>query len=988
MNRVVIQRFNFPALAVIAIISLCISALSISHVRANSDMFPPIGLAKRYIQIDGRGFTINGKRTFICSGSFHYARVPERLWRNRLLKMKRAGFNTVQTYVFWNFQEPQKNVFNWKGRANLSHFLNLVHKMGMYATVRCGPYDCAEWDSGGYPVWLEFIKHLRVRHNDPAFMHAVSAFWQRLMPIVASHQISRGGAVIMVQLENEDSAGWGTDVQTAYYRHLLKIARSAGIVVPTFFSGMHHGFDPAGHKPWNDADRTSPWYTTELWSSPTWYQGYGAMPPDQQMKVNRGIWKIIAFGGAGYNFYMLVGSTNFGMWNDDELAAGYDFSSAIGQAGDLRPIYFQMKRTNYFARSFQNILDDSVNADQSYGTFAAGVRVLARRGPAGTIVFLDNATHLRAVATLGSGLHIKLKPMEIFPIVLDAPISNGFSIVHAESRILGIQRSGQVTTIVIYGHAGGRSHVEFKSRRRPVLHGAFRMVSGGVKAREFSVSSRFGRRPVVSTAIAGSHVLRVITESTRAADRTWFVHSPVGPMVIQGPAYVGRVTGTPTSMRVFCSTPINNSVTSATAWGQGMEPIHLHTLAFMTRQPRAPRLSGWQYRTLTAPAEVAFNDENWVRTRQPMPMGFDGVTTSPWCWYRTVIKVSQAGNYQIVLSHYANTAIAFINGKLATISGDSILASLHPSQNVLAIFTGEYGRNKLYNYYGKINKNLAKGLWGRVYLAQGTSFAIKQWRVIPMGDSLSTDKRQIEGAEHIPGNAAIIKTGTDYFHGRVGYAAYFTTVAGDGMPYAALKFSDVDDNGWVFMNGHLIGAHQGWGMPFTVMTGADWKAHGRNRIAVLVQNTSGGGGVMGTAMLNRCSTLSLLTGWRMKGGLTADDGIRPWRSVSELGHMPLPRLYKAEFNWQPGGQVGWHMVLRADWGQLHRGHIYINGHDLGLYPDHNVPAVGGLYIPSVWLRPGQNQLEMFDIRGQTSRGAKIVVDPVASRLRWMLISRH
>jgi beta-galactosidase len=258
-------------------------------------MFPPLPPARPYIHFDGRGFIINGKRTFICSGSFHYARVPEKLWRNRLLKMKRAGFNTVQTYVFWNFQEPDKNVFNWKGRADLSHFLDLVHQMDMYALVRCGPYDCAEWDSGGYPVWLEFIPHLVVRHNDPPFMRQVTKFWHQLLPIVAAHQINRGGPVIFVQLENEDSAGWGTDMHTAYYRHLLRIAREEGIVVPTFFSGMHHSFDPAGRRPWNDANRISPWYTTEFWSSPTWYQGYGAMTPAHQMQVNRDIWKIIAF---------------------------------------------------------------------------------------------------------------------------------------------------------------------------------------------------------------------------------------------------------------------------------------------------------------------------------------------------------------------------------------------------------------------------------------------------------------------------------------------------------------------------------------------------------------------------------------------------------------------------------------------------------------------------------------------------------------------
>jgi beta-galactosidase len=981
------KKHHLNAMRIALIIFSAVACLPpVRSAKANSNMFPPLSPARPYIHFDGRGFIINGKRTFICSGSFHYARVPEKLWRNRLLKMKRAGFNTVQTYVFWNFQEPKKNVFNWKGRADLSHFLDLVHQMGMYALVRCGPYDCAEWDSGGYPVWLEFIPHLVVRHNDPPFMRQVTKFWHQLLPIVAAHQINRGGPVILVQLENEDSAGWGTDMPTAYYRHLLRIAREEGIVVPTFFSGMHHSFDPAGRRPWNDANRISPWYTTEFWSSPTWYQGYGAMTPTQQMQVNRGIWKIIAFGGAGYNFYMLVGSTNFGMWNDNELAAGYDYSAAIGQAGDLRPIYFQMKRANYFARSFQDILSNSVNADRAYADFASGVRVLARKGPAGTVVFLDNAGASVARATLHHGLRLKLQPREILPIVLNSQLGHGFGITEAANRILGIESSGPVTTLVVYGHSGASVHMLFHADGRPILHGSLQMA--GSKKGLFTLSStaRFSKHPTVSTAKLGAYVLRVIVESTGDADRTWFVHSPAGPLVVEGPAYAGKVTGTPTSMHMYCSAPIHAGATSAMAWGQKSAPIHFQMLAFMTRRPDAPALSSWQYRTLTAPAEITFNDSHWLTTRTPRPMGYDGRTTTAWCWYRANVDAPHGGHYQITLSHYADAARAFINGKPAAMSFNTIRAHLHAGRNILAIFTAEYGRSKVYNYYGKINTVLAKGLWGPVYLTNGVSTPITRWRVIPMGNSLTADEHQIEhhGVKFSRGTG--VKTGTDYFRGRAGYAAYSATLTAPGNVPPTLQFSDVDDNGWIFINGHLAGSHRGWGERFSIHTGRFWKPGSKNRIVVLVQNIAGAGGVMGTAELNTASFRRPVIGWRMRGGIRSADGRKPWQSISKMGTVPLPRLYRAEFNWQAGGEVGWHMVLRAEWGNLDRGHIYVNGHDLGLYPDRNVPEAGGLYIPSVWLHSGVNQIEMFDVDGRSPQGVKIAIDPVASRLRWMLVS--
>jgi beta-galactosidase len=139
--------------------------------------------------------------------------VPRELWRDRLLQLKRAGFNTVQTYVFWNYNETQRGKFNFTTDAHdLGAFLQTAQDVGLYATVRVGPHVCAEWDSGGYPVWLRNIPDLKVRTDNPAFLDALDAFWDKSIPIVAAHQINRGGNVILVQLENEDPQGWGTDM--------------------------------------------------------------------------------------------------------------------------------------------------------------------------------------------------------------------------------------------------------------------------------------------------------------------------------------------------------------------------------------------------------------------------------------------------------------------------------------------------------------------------------------------------------------------------------------------------------------------------------------------------------------------------------------------------------------------------------------------------------------------------------------------------------
>lgn len=52
-------------------------------------------------------FTLNHKEITIYSGAFHYFRVPQPYWRDRLRKMRAAGLNTVETYIPWNLHEPK-----------------------------------------------------------------------------------------------------------------------------------------------------------------------------------------------------------------------------------------------------------------------------------------------------------------------------------------------------------------------------------------------------------------------------------------------------------------------------------------------------------------------------------------------------------------------------------------------------------------------------------------------------------------------------------------------------------------------------------------------------------------------------------------------------------------------------------------------------------------------------------------------------------------
>lgn len=49
------------------------------------------------LKVEGDGFTLFDKPFHIRSGTIHYFRVVPQYWRDRLLKMKAFGLNTIET---------------------------------------------------------------------------------------------------------------------------------------------------------------------------------------------------------------------------------------------------------------------------------------------------------------------------------------------------------------------------------------------------------------------------------------------------------------------------------------------------------------------------------------------------------------------------------------------------------------------------------------------------------------------------------------------------------------------------------------------------------------------------------------------------------------------------------------------------------------------------------------------------------------------------
>jgi beta-galactosidase GanA len=315
------------------------------------------------VSYDQYSLMIGGKRVFITAGEFDPWRTPSpSLWLDDLQKMKADGYDAVTVYFDWDYSSPAPGVYDFTGVRDMNEFLNMAQEAGLYVIARPGPYINAETDGGGIPSWvLTSPNGYRIDHQP--YLSAGLQWFSEIDPIIAAHQITKGGDVILYQIENEYTTH-GTDAEQ-YMADLEQQARSDGIDVPftfnqccgseTFTSGLGavniSGTDnyPLG---FNCAN-------TNNFGQPYGYPRYPGMPiylPEYQGGSFDG------WGGSGYDNcytmtgpafenvyyknniaqgvtmqsnYMGVGGTNWGWLPYPGVYSSYDYGSAIRETGEI-----------------------------------------------------------------------------------------------------------------------------------------------------------------------------------------------------------------------------------------------------------------------------------------------------------------------------------------------------------------------------------------------------------------------------------------------------------------------------------------------------------------------------------------------------------------------------------------------------------------------------------------------------------------------------
>lgn len=71
--------------------------------------------------------------------------------------------------------------------------------------LRPGPYICGERDWGGFPAWLSTVPGLIVRTYNEPYLNYSTRYLERLAADLQHLQVTKGGPLLMVQVENEVS---------------------------------------------------------------------------------------------------------------------------------------------------------------------------------------------------------------------------------------------------------------------------------------------------------------------------------------------------------------------------------------------------------------------------------------------------------------------------------------------------------------------------------------------------------------------------------------------------------------------------------------------------------------------------------------------------------------------------------------------------------------------------------------------------------------
>jgi beta-galactosidase GanA len=633
------------------------------------------------VSYDHYSVSVDGQRILLWGGEFHYFRLPSpELWRDVLEKIRAGGFNGVSLYFDWAYHSPAPGVYDFTGVRDIDRLLRLTEELGLYVVVRPGPYINAEVTGGGFPAWLKQVPG-RARSSDPGYTAAYRDWLGHVNPIIARHQVTRGGSVLLYNVENE----YAVNTDAGYMTDLQNQARTAGITVPithnaccdaaSWSSSWGTGPGAVQIPGVDDYPQSFECQTPQVWGP--WGEGvterlrddapvYAAEYQGGAIDLNRAGYpgcrvltgpdymkffyksNLVASGATLFGYYMAFGGTNWGwLGQPNDVYTSYDYGAAITESRQLTAKYDEFKRQGYFATTVAPLTKtDPATAPPSANP---AVATSARANPDSRTQFVlvrhtdrasstDEATMLDWATPDGRyAVPARVNGRDAKVLVAGYDLG-GQRLVWSSSEIMTHVFTGGRDVALLYGRDGESGSTVLRYRSRPevrVLDGTVRSVFDPATGdlRLDYVHSGLSR---VLVSGGGRRPMLLLLGTDETAAQFWRVDTNAGPILVRGTSLArsARVDGDTVRLRADTAAPGEVEVFGPASTRRlvvGGEAVRLRqttsgSLLGRLSGPgpvRLPELTGWRYRAEAPESAVNFDDSRWTtadRTTSTSPL--------------------------------------------------------------------------------------------------------------------------------------------------------------------------------------------------------------------------------------------------------------------------------------------------------------------------------------------------------------------------------
>ena len=839
------------------------------------------------VTYNDRCLKIDGKPIWLVSGSVHYFRVPSSLWRDRLLKAKRAGLNCIDTYVAWNFHEPQEGTWRFSGDYDVVEFVRLAGELGLKVILRPGPYICSEWDFGGLPAWLTTKSGIAYRTANATYMHYFDKYFRQVLPRLADLQVTRGGNIILIQNENEY-------IQTAmpdrlnYLEFISQLIRRSGFEVPIVTCNLLSAPRVPGAiecangwgglvgtlKQLRASQPNTPLMVTEFWDGWMDYWGGEHVRRDAYEVARRAL--AILGCGAQFNYYMFHGGTNFAFWGSKHALSSasyqttsYDHDAPIAEGGGLTGKYYITKLINMLANHMGPFFAQATMREPGANILNA-IDVMHIQGPQGGWVIVTTngkAKYGSALISLPSGvqLNVPLEPLGGTAVPVGLALTDQCTLDYSTLMPLGFFAQRY---LILHGPAGWRGQLS---------------VNGQVA--EIEVPS--ADEPKMLT----HQGLELIVVNSDLATRTWVVDDEI----LFGPRFVGesveQVVPQPGSRQFAALSVTDGKLT------------HRKVKQQASSRQGPPRLGGWN--RLCVCTEPASKLLGWV----PMdkPTGVDTLGNYyGYTWYRLEKNYSRPVKRNIFLPDCEDRATIYCNGELVGVWGRGSGATRRPipvsfrqGLNVLVMLVDNLGRPNIAPNFGEL-----KGLHGQIYDAK----------------PLRLPKPRIKQAESFP--KRIIPRNLSHILPRLEQTPCWRieiNITLNKVSPVHLSFADVPYDVAVLCNDRVAGIYPSYWTETNFGDAAlgPMLKKGKNVVTLLVWGKQPPKNLDAFRIYQLPECISEDARWSW----------RSWQVPPESGHMvgkDQPAWYRATF-----GATDPDLPLFVKFSGIRKGQLFLNGHNIG-----------------------------------------------------------